>query len=1381
MKDEASHRGVFQGVASSTAVMVFGAALVLLAVALPALEAWRDRQTSIESIRGSNAFAARLLEESVTRTLGTVDLSLSVVEDALQAPKGVRTGHLEEILAETTRHSPYVRSVSVVNADGRIVASSTAQNVGKAWKAPPAQPAAGAGRTALLAPEPGRDLAVEGPPGEKLRYLPMARTVRHPDGTPWVVVAAVNPDYFANQFALAVPDAGAGVVLAAYDGTPIAGSGLLAPAAATAKLASPLFTEWLPGRESGDLHGAGIAGAEGYTAFRASRSWPVVVAVEVNQAHALAAWTASARTMMLFGFALATVSLVLSWTAVTGLRDRERGESRYASVRAKLLESGARSQAVLDTAIDPILVLDQAGKVLEWNAAAERVFRLPREEALGRSVTELIVPPFARDDARVFMNPFLTLEQGFGLDRHLEMTGQRSDGTEIPLQVAVTRVGKGEGPPVFTAFLQDISMRKRAEEALRESERKYRRVVESIREGIYQTNIRGEITFANSAFAAITGVSLEQLIGAKLDSLVADPDRDPVAQMVARLPGLLETGQLPPPVDAALVSAGGEEKRVRFTARHIIDTHGEQVGIAGTLDDVTEARRAQQGLADQLRFTRELLDAVPTPIFVKNLAGEFLSVNRAWEEFMSLDRSQVVGRTVLDLVTPDVAERYFAQEREVLQRGKAVTVEDSVVGASGERRHTLLTKVPFRKDDGTIAGLIGTFVDMTAARNAQQQVLEAKEAAERANEAKSTFLANMSHEIRTPMNGIIGMTRLALEGPLGRDQRQYLELVQSSADSLLDIINDILDLSKIEADRLTLDAVEYSPREVVEEVARLQAMRAQQKGLEFVVDVAADAPSRVVGDPMRLKQVLVNLLGNAVKFTSAGYVSLSLQRLGGPEPKLRFAISDSGIGIPEDRQGEVFEAFSQADQSITRRYGGTGLGLAISTRLVALMGGAIQVRSSVGVGSTFSFAVPVRGEAAPAPPRSPSLHGRRVLVVEPHELARSQVRRLANYLGAEADAVAEGPAGRAMLEEGARDGKPFGIVLLEASVAGPDPAAFVAGLEPSPRVIVMRPMDTLGTAIPGVGVVRKPILESNLVEEAERAQGLRDVPATDESAASALAHAAGLEILVAEDHPVNQLLIRRLLEKGGCKVSVAGDGREALDLVKARAFDIVLMDVQMPEMGGLESTRKIREHQGPLGQHVPIIALTAHAHESDRAMCLAAGMDDYLAKPVNPVELFAVLERRAPHRAAAVAAPASPGAPEDPMPAEIPPTPASPSPPHFERAAFEESIGDDPALFAKLIDLFFEVQPARMEELGEQLGRGDCDTGKRTAHTLVGSFRTMAMPRLGDLAYEIEQRLKAGEVDPARERYAVLGPEFAALVTELSAIRATLPPEDAPA
>ena len=1379
MNADAPARGPLQGVASSTAVLVFGVALVALAIALPALEAWRDRQTSVESIRQGNAFAARLLEESVSRTLAIADLSLAVIDDAMQARKGARPGALEESLAETTRRSPFLRSVSVVGPDGRIVASSTPQNVGKAWAPAPAQAAKlAAGRSVLLAPVEGRDLAVEGPPGEKLRYLPMARTVRLADGTQWLAVAALNPDFFANQFALALPEPGTGVLLAGYDAAAIAASGSLAGVASAPRLASPIFTEYLPGKESGELTGKGLAGDEAYSAFRASRGWPVVVAVEVNQAQALAAWTASARTMMLFGFALATVSLVLAWTAVAGLRDREKGEARYAQVRAKLLESGARSQAVLDTAIDPILVLDAKGTVLEWNAAAERVFRLPRAEALRRPVVELIVPPFARDDGRVYMNPFLTLEQGFGLDRHLEMAGQRADGTEVPLQVAITRVASGEGPPVFTAFLQDISMRKRAEEALRESERKYRRVVESIREGIYQTNLRGEITFANSAFSAITGIALEQLMGAKLESLVAEGDRDAVASMVARLPGLLETGKLPPAVDAELVSTDGEQKRVRFTARPIIDTHGEQVGVAGTLDDVTEARRAQQGLADQLRFTRELLDAVPTPIFVKNLAGEFLSVNRAWEEFMGLDRARVVGRTALDLVSPEIAERYYAQEREVFRQGRAVTVEDSIVDATGTRKHTLLTKVPFRKDDGTIAGLIGTFVDMTAARAAQQQVLEAKEAAERANQAKSTFLANMSHEIRTPMNGIIGMTRLALEGPLSRDQRQYLELVQSSADSLLDIINDILDLSKIEADRLTIDAVEYAPREVVEEVARLQAMRAQQKGLEFVVDVGAEVPSRVVGDPMRLKQVLVNLLGNAVKFTSAGYVSLSLQRVSGPEPRLRFAVSDSGIGIPEDRQGEVFQAFSQADQSITRRYGGTGLGLAISTRLVALMGGAIEVRSSVGVGSTFSFAVPVRGEAPPAPPRSPAIHGRRVLVVEPHELACGQVRRLVEYLGGRAEVAATAAAGRAILEAGAKAGEPFTLALVEAGVAGADPASFAAGLAPPPTILLMRPMDTLGSTAAGVGVVRKPILESNLVEEAERALGLRETVAVDGTAqAAAAAHAEGLEVLVAEDHPVNQLLIRRLLEKGGCRVSVAGDGREALDLVKARPFDVVLMDVQMPEMGGLESTRKIREHQGPLGLHTPIIALTAHAHESDRAMCLAGGMDDYLAKPVNPVALFAALERRVPNRVAAAPAPAAGG-----TPMKTPPVPpAAPAPSHFERAAFEESIGNDPALFAKLIDLFFEVQPQRMTELGEQLAAGNAETGKRTAHTLVGSFRTMAMPRLGDLAYEIEQKLKAGEIEPARERYAGLQPAFAELVAELTAIRASLPADDAPA
>jgi two-component system sensor histidine kinase/response regulator len=1198
----------------------------------------------------------------------------------------------------------------------------------------------------------------------------MARTARDAEGRPWLLVATVNPDWFEGQFALALPDDHMGALLATYEGTSLASSGLVAAEAPPGKrLAASAFAGRVPQEEHGEAEGAFAAGVEAFSSWRASRHWPVVVAVEVDKARALAPWVASARTLLLYGFGIATVAMILMWTAVGGLRERERSQAELALAQSRLLDSGARSRAVLDTAIDPILLLDARGTVLDWNAAAERVFGIAREDALGRPVNELIVPPYAREDERVYMNPFLTLEQGYALGRHLEIVGQRADGLGVPLEAAITRAAGPAGEPLYTAFLQDISMRKRAEEALRESERKYRRVVESVREGIYQTNASGEITFVNSAFAAILGLPLDQIIGARLESLVDPDERGTIAEMTRRLPGLLATGELPAPVDATITDAAGEKRLVRFTARPVIDTHGEQVGAAGTLDDVTEARRAEEGLADQLRFTRELIDAVPTPIFVKNRLGEFLSVNRAWEEFMGLERGAVIGRTVLDLAPPEVAERYMGQERQVMEKGIAITVEDTVTNAAGVRRHTLLTKVPFRKDDGTLAGLIGTFVDMTAARAAQQQVLEAKEAAERANQAKSTFLANMSHEIRTPMNGIIGMTRLALDGPLTRDQRQYLELVQTSADSLLDIINDILDLSKIEADRVTLEEVEFSPRELVGEIARLQAMRAQQKGLEFVVDVAADVPARVLGDPMRLKQVLVNLVGNAVKFTSAGFVAVSVSREAGEEPRIRYAVSDSGIGIPETRRKEVFEAFSQADASITRRYGGTGLGLAISARLVDLMGGRIGIESEVGVGSEFRFELPERGAIAIPPPRSPSIAGRHVLVAEPEARAREPLRRLLAWLGATPEVAAGAEEARGMLAAASREGRPFHLVLAEHGLVGGEPGRFLAGLVPAPRLILMRPMDTAGSPVAGAGLVRKPVLEPALIEEAERLEGFRESAGAAAEAPAAEGALAGLDVLVAEDHPVNQLLIRRLLERAGCRVSVANDGREALDLAKARDFQVVLMDLQMPEMGGLESTRRIREHQHPLGKHTPIVALTAHAHESDRAMCLAGGMDDYLAKPVNPVELFAILERYAP----AVAAPAAGDerAPEGagtPAVAAIPPAAVRT---RFDRAAFEESIGNDPALFASLVKLFLEVQPPRMTDLAKELEAGEADKAKRTAHTLVGSFRTMAMPGLGDLAAAIERALKDGDLAAGRQGFEKLSPEFAALLAELEPLR----------
>ncbi|MGA2590266.1 MAG: response regulator [Bryobacteraceae bacterium] len=769
----------------------------------------------------------------------------------------------------------------------------------------------------------------------------------------------------------------------------------------------------------------------------------------------------------------------------------------------------------------------------------------------------------------------------------------------------------------------------------------------------------------------------------------------------------------------------------------IRDQSGEVTGFVGSAIDVTERKKTEEAF----RQTKEMLEAVirsaPLAIVAVDLEKRVTMWNPAAERMYGWTLEEAQGRR-LPMIPQDRWDEAGAFHSRVLKEGGITDIERPGVRKDGAPTVVSLSGAPIHNGAGEVTGALYLALDVSERKRAAEALEEAKRRAEAASRAKSEFLANMSHEIRTPMNGVLGMIGLALDTNLTSEQRRYLEVAKSSANSLLAVLNDILDFSKIEARKLTLESVEFDLGTILEEAAEMLAIGAHQKGLELTCRVAPGTPSHLRGDPGRLRQVLVNLAGNAVKFTSRGEVAIQVVSEAEDErtATLRCTVTDTGVGIDPNRLGALFAAFVQADGSTTRKFGGTGLGLAISKQLVELMGGEIGLDSEPGKGSIVWFTVTLEkwfARISPALDAAAGLRSTKALVVEDHVTNLSLVTSLLESWGCRCGQAVDADSALAELRQAAEASDPFRIALLNVGLPGIGGEELGRRIAADPQLagtalVLMTPLGQPVPASPAFAAhVSKPVLESRLrtaLAQALAQNKSRHAPPAAPILAQrdAVPENSRAKILVAEDNPTNQEVAMAILGKLGYDAYAVANGAEAVAALRDADYDLVLMDCEMPEMDGYEATRHIREHGR--NRRIPIVALTADAMLGDREKCLQAGMNDYVAKPVQPEVLARVLGNwlRASREEA-----------------QSPPVAAPGTSAAFDEREMLHRLMGDRDLAGKIIGGFLEDFPRQLLTLQKRLEEGDAGGVRLQAHTLKGAAATVSAPALRAAALEMEQ------------------------------------------
>ena len=1044
--------------------------------------------------------------------------------------------------------------------------------------------------------------------------------------------------------------------------------------------------------------------------------------------------------------------------------------ARLRSMIALTLHTEARHR----NALERLAVATRSARVSvwEWDFATDRLSALegsPLRERLGgrewingREYLKTFIHPDDAAHSESVLGKVIAAPPG-GDDRiNLRYRWVLPDGGVRHIEVHAVVQRDASGKPVrsigadrdVTEELAAASELERHAAQLRDAESRLERATRSSLEGHWEIDLVKRMRWHSSSFQALLGHPAAQLQGT-LESAAEQTHPDDVHVGAEAFERHMASGS---PLDyfQRLRIADGSFRWFRMRGRAERDASGMPVRIAGSVQDVHEQKLAEDALLEaQQRFERAV-QGTQDGLWEIDLTGpkpRYWRSPRMLEIMGYADEELTSERSVItDNMHPEDLQRSHDLLREYLARGVAIDHEVRIKVKSGEYRWFRMRGSPACDESGRVRRASGSIQDVTESRSAREALLRATAAAEAASRAKSAFLATMSHEIRTPMNGIIGMTDLLLDTVLGRVQREYAQAIRASSQSLLTIINDILDFSKIEAGKLEIESVDMDLRANVEEVGAMLALGAATKGLELVVDVDEQIPVLMRSDPQRIRQCLLNLVGNAVKFTARGEVVLraQLSRDAAGAPCVRLEVRDSGIGIDPEARAALFQPFTQADSSTTRKFGGSGLGLSIVKRLVELMGGEVGVESTLGTGSTFWFTLPLVSSAAYPPtavpvPRAPApvpaILARRALVVDDHPLARGVLVRQLAACGLIADSAADAEAALTMLRAAAAT-RPYELVLIDQQMPGVTGAELgeLIGSDPMlarTRLVLLVCVDQKGDparfAEQGFAAcLTRPVRSGELrdcVAHVCAAQGedwdartFPEIPAATPSKASAPQRVGG-RVLVVEDNVVNQKVAEKFLERFGCTVRVAGDGAQALEICAREDFDLILMDMQMPVMDGPSATRQLRMREGT-GGRTPIVALTANVLSAQMQSCLDAGMDDVLAKPLDPNQLRAVLERFVG------------GDPREAAGARGERLELSEAP--IDLARLASLAGDDSAFMRELVATFKSSSAAVLAEMRSASGVGDRARLTRAAHKLRGASENLGAGRLRELTLLME-------------------------------------------